>query len=117
MLSDLMARQAKATGKPYSLADFDGLYLYVSAIGSKVWHFRYSWLGKRERITFGCYPALSLKQARDLREEARALLAKDILKDMPTTPENIANQVQIDVSFWADNGEQLEQRFNSWAAK
>ncbi|MEG3010743.1 MAG: hypothetical protein RR845_15690, partial [Pseudomonas sp.] len=27
------------------------------------------------------------------------------------------NQVQIDVSFWADNGEQLEQRFNSWAAK
>ncbi len=78
MLSDLMARQAKATGKPYSLADFDGLYLYVSAIGSKVWHFRYSWLGKRERITFGGYPALSLKQARDLREEARALLAKDI---------------------------------------
>jgi putative spermidine/putrescine transport system substrate-binding protein len=45
------------------------------------------------------------------------LLAKDVLKDMPTTPENIANQVQIDVSFWADNGEQLEQRFNSWAAK
>lgn len=78
MLSDFMARQAKATGKPYSLADFDGLYLYVSAIGSKVWHFRYSWLGKRERITFGGYPALSLKQARDLREEARALLAKDI---------------------------------------
>ena len=36
MLSDLMARQAKATGKPYSLADFDGLYLYVSAIVSKV---------------------------------------------------------------------------------
>ncbi|MDF8361363.1 tyrosine-type recombinase/integrase [Achromobacter anxifer] len=78
MLSDLMARQAKATGKPYALADFDGLYLYVSAIGSKVWHFRYSWLGKRARVTFGGYPALSLKQARDLRDEARALLAKDI---------------------------------------
>jgi len=25
--------------------------------------------------------------------------------------------VQIDVGFWADNGEQLEQRFNAWAAK
>ncbi len=45
------------------------------------------------------------------------MLDKAILKDMPTTPENIANQVQIDVSFWADNGEQLEQRFNSLAAK
>ena len=30
---------------------------------------------------------------------------------------NIANQVQIDVAFWADNSEQLEQRFNAWAAK
>lgn len=78
MLSDLMARQAKATGKPYSLSDFDGLYLYVSAIGTKSWHFRYSWAGKRERMTFGGYPALSLKEARDLRDEARALLAKDV---------------------------------------
>jgi putative spermidine/putrescine transport system substrate-binding protein len=25
--------------------------------------------------------------------------------------------VQIDVAFWADNSEQLEQRFNAWAAK
>ncbi|WPP00376.1 ABC transporter substrate-binding protein [Pseudomonas sp. HR96] len=49
--------------------------------------------------------------------QAVPLLDKGILKDMPTTPENIADQVQIDVSFWADNGEQLEQRFNAWAAK
>lgn len=49
--------------------------------------------------------------------QAVPMLNKDILKDMPTTPENIADQVQIDVSFWADNGEQLEQRFNAWAAK
>lgn len=78
MLSDLMLRQARATGKPYSLADFDGLYLYISAIGTKAWHFRYTWNGKRERMTFGAYPALSLKDARDRRDEARALLAKDI---------------------------------------
>lgn len=45
------------------------------------------------------------------------LLDKGILKDMPTTPENIKDQVQIDVGFWADNGEQLEQRFTAWAAK
>ena len=49
--------------------------------------------------------------------QAVKLLDKETLQNMPTTPENIANQVQIDVSFWADNGEQLEQRFNSWAAK
>ena len=42
---------------------------------------------------------------------------KALLKDMPTTPENIKDQVAMDVTFWADYGEQLEQRFNSWAAK
>lgn len=78
MLSDLIVRQAKCTGKPYSLADFDGLYLYVSAIGTKALHFRYTWASKRERMTLGGYPALSLKNARTLREEARALLARGL---------------------------------------
>ncbi|MFN9525666.1 MAG: tyrosine-type recombinase/integrase [Pseudomonadaceae bacterium] len=78
MLSDLMVRQAKATGKPYTLADFDGLSLYVSAHGSKAWHFRFSWGGKRDRMSFGSYPALSLKDARALRDEAHSLLAKGV---------------------------------------
>ena len=34
-----------------------------------------------------------------------------------TAPENIADQVAMDVTFWADYGEQLEQRFNAWAAR
>lgn len=78
MLTDMMARQAKATGKPYAIADFDGLYLYVSAIGTKAWHFRYSWVGRRARLSLGSYPELSLREARNLRDEARALLAKGI---------------------------------------
>lgn len=49
--------------------------------------------------------------------KAVSLLSKAITDNMPTTPQNLENQVQIDVGFWADNGEQLEQRFNAWAAK
>ena len=78
MLSDLQVRQAKVTGKAYSLVDFDGLYFYISATGFKAWHFRFTWGGTRERMSFGGYPALSLKDARNLRDEARAMLAKDI---------------------------------------
>lgn len=78
MLSDLAVRQAKATGKPYTLADTDGLSLFVSATGAKAWHFRFSWGGKRDRMSFGTYPALSLKDARALRDEARSLLAKGV---------------------------------------
>ena len=32
MLSDLTARQAKVTGKAYTLADFDGLYWRASTL-------------------------------------------------------------------------------------
>ncbi|UFH49833.1 ABC transporter substrate-binding protein [Pseudomonas sp. KNUC1026] len=45
------------------------------------------------------------------------LLAKSVTDNMPTTEANLKDQVRIDVKFWADNGEQLEQRFNAWAAK
>ncbi len=56
MLSDLTVRQAKATGKPCTLADTDGLSLFVPATGAKAWHFRFSWGGKRDRMSFGTYP-------------------------------------------------------------
>ena len=48
---------------------------------------------------------------------AMSLLPPAVTANMPTAAENLKDQVQIDVSFWADNGEQLEQRFNAWAAK
>jgi hypothetical protein len=51
MLTDMMVRQAKAADKPYLIADFDGLYLHVSAIGSKAWHFRYTWVGRRAQLS------------------------------------------------------------------
>ena len=40
-LSDLAVRHAKATGKDHTLADIDGLSLFVSATGGKSWHLRY----------------------------------------------------------------------------
>jgi putative spermidine/putrescine transport system substrate-binding protein len=49
--------------------------------------------------------------------KAVALLDKGLLNNMPTSPENIENQVAMNVSFWADYGETLEQRFNAWAAR
>ncbi|GAE50545.1 tyrosine-type recombinase/integrase [Xanthomonas arboricola] len=78
MLTDMVVRQAKASDKPYTLADFDGLFLYVSPVGGKAWHFRYTWVGQRARISLGSYPELSLREAREFRDQARALVAKGI---------------------------------------
>lgn len=77
-LSDLVVKQAKTTGKAYTLPDIDGLSLAVTPAGGKSWHFRYYWLGKQQRMSLGNYPEVSLREARTLRDEARALVAKDI---------------------------------------
>ena len=77
-LSEMAVRQARTTANPYSLTDFDGLSLYVSKGGSKIWHFRYYWLGKQQRMSLGAYPQVSLKDARLKRDEARELVADGI---------------------------------------
>ncbi len=78
MLTDMTVRQTKATGKPYTIADFDGLSLFVATTGAKTWHFRYTWGGRRVRISLGCYPELSLREVRELRDEACSLVARGI---------------------------------------
>jgi integrase len=75
-LTDTAVRQAKATGKAYTMGDLDGLSLAVSPQGGKSWHFRYYWQGRQKRMSLGTYPEVSLREARKARDEARALLAR-----------------------------------------
>jgi putative spermidine/putrescine transport system substrate-binding protein len=35
---------------------------------------------------------------------------------MPTAEENLANALVNNFEFWADNGTELEERFNAWLA-
>jgi putative spermidine/putrescine transport system substrate-binding protein len=46
----------------------------------------------------------------------KALDAKT-LADLPNSPANAKNAVQQNLAFWNDHGDELEQRFASWAAK
>lgn len=78
VLTNFAVRQAKATGKAYTLNDTEALSLAVSSTGGKCWHFRYYWMGGRKRMSLGTYPEVSLREARELRDEARALVAKGV---------------------------------------
>ena len=77
-LSDAAVRNAKANGKVQKLSDGGGLYLHVTATGSKLWRMAYRFEGKQKLWSFGSYPAVSLKDARHRRDEARELLARGI---------------------------------------
>jgi putative spermidine/putrescine transport system substrate-binding protein len=39
------------------------------------------------------------------------------LSTLPTAPENLAKSLQVSSDFWLEHGEDLEQRFNAWAAR
>jgi putative spermidine/putrescine transport system substrate-binding protein len=41
----------------------------------------------------------------------------DMAGHMPTAPENFGNALQNNFEFWADNQDQLNERFNAWLAK
>ena len=41
----------------------------------------------------------------------------DMKPHMPTAPANFKNVVQNDFEFWADNQDELNERFNAWLAK
>ena len=40
----------------------------------------------------------------------------DMAPQMPTAPANLGNALQNDFEFWADNQDQLNERFNAWLA-
>lgn len=77
-LSDAAVRQARTNGKNYTLKDADGLALYVSASGARIWNFRFYWAGRQQRMSFGTYPEIGLKVARTRRDAARALVAAGV---------------------------------------
>ena len=73
MLTDAKCRNAKCPDDRARarLADAGGLYLEVAANGSKRWFAKYRFGGKERRIALGTYPAVTLKQAREGRDQAR----------------------------------------------
>lgn len=77
-LSDTAIRQAKPGQKDYTVSDGNGLALLVHRNGSKYWIFRYSHQGRKRKMSLGVYPSVSLKRARDKRDECRVQLAEGL---------------------------------------
>ncbi|WP_368890176.1 tyrosine-type recombinase/integrase [Morganella morganii] len=74
----LTARQvetAKPKEKSYKLFDGGGLYLEVTAKGSRYWRMKYRFGGKEKRLAFGVFPTVTLAEAREMRNQAKKVLA------------------------------------------
>jgi integrase len=71
MLTDLAIRNLKPRDNAYKAADRDGMYVVVSPTGNKTFRFDYRFNGRRETLTIGRYPEVSLTQAREELIKAR----------------------------------------------
>ena len=78
-LTDTALKKARPADKQYTLSDGDGLRFIVSATGKRYFRFDYTRpTGKRNSISLGTYPEVSLAKARELRLEYRQMLSEGL---------------------------------------
>jgi len=76
-LTDVAVRNTKPGGRPFKLFDGQGLYLLVQPQGGRLWRLKYRFTGKEKLLSFGSFPEVSLKEARQRRDKAREQLRAD----------------------------------------
>ena len=77
-LNALKAKQAKSKKRDYKISDEKGLYLLVKKSGAKYWRLKYRFEGKEKLLALGVFPIVSLKEARERRDEARIAIANGL---------------------------------------
>ena len=77
-LTDVFLKKVKPTDKVQKHSDGGGLYLHVTPTGGKLWRMAYRYEGKQKTLSFGSYPVVSLKDARQKRDEAKVQLVTGV---------------------------------------
>lgn len=113
-LTDTYLRALKANGKVQKYSDGGGLYLHVSPTGGKLWRMGYRFEGKQKTLSFGKYPAVSLKDARNRRDEAKDLLAAGIDPGARKKAVKAAIKAETMNSFEVVAREWFERYKDSW---
>ena len=72
-LTAIQIQNAKPRNTMYKMFDGGGLFLQVNPTGGKHWKMKYRKdSGKENLLTFGAYPAVTLEQARRMRDKAKS---------------------------------------------
>lgn len=77
-LTETQIRQLEPDAKSYQCSDGRGLFLEIHPNGSKLWRFKYRFLGKQKRLALGRYPDVGLEGARRKLDEARQVAESTI---------------------------------------
>lgn len=75
-LTELSLKNLKPEEKRYLVRDDQGLYIEVAPTGRKFWKVRYMIGGQARKVSLGEYPYISLREARQKRDEMRGRVAR-----------------------------------------
>lgn len=99
-LTTTEVKNYKPESKMYKKPDGKGLWLIINPNGTKFWRYDFKYGNKNLSMSFGIYPEIGLKEARDKREEARELLTNNInpisVKRIKKASESLTLQNVID---------------------
>ena len=105
---------AKPGAKAVRLFDAGGLYLEVAPSGGKWWRLKYRFGGKEKRLSLGVYPDVSLKTARNRRDDARTLLSDGVDPGLQRKAEKQAKAESGSNTFEAIAREWMATRGKEW---
>lgn len=109
-LTDSAIRALKKREKPYKVSDERGLYLQVTPSGSKLWRLKIRFNGVEKKLSFGQYPDIGLKDARQLRDEARSLAARGIDPAAQKRRDKVAARIAAENTFAAVAEDYIETK-------
>jgi len=98
-LTDTAIKKTKPSEKAVKLSDSRGMYLLVNPTGSKLWRWKYRFLGKEKVMALGAYPDVSLAQAREGVDKARKTLAMGEDPMAVRKADKVANRTSAENSF------------------
>ncbi|MFL6735163.1 MAG: tyrosine-type recombinase/integrase, partial [Sphingomicrobium sp.] len=106
-LTDTTIRLAKAEASDRKLTDGKGLYLLVTASGSKLWRLKYRINGKEKKLALGRYPEVGLKEARARRDAARQAAEAGTVPSTAKREARIAKRIATANTFAGIAGEYI----------
>lgn len=114
-LTDRTIRNAKAGERVCKLFDGGGMYLLVTLDGAKYWRLKYRHGGKEKLLALGVYPEVTLKEAREKRDEARKKIANGIDPSEQRKVDKRQAEVRAGNTFEAVAREWWEKQRDEWS--
>jgi len=104
LLNETTIRNAKPAPKQRKLFDGGGLYLILKPNSARWWRIKYRFENVEKTLSLGVFPEVSLKRARERREEIRKLVADGIDPGSKRKAEKraLANTFEAVAREWID---------------